>query len=125
MNWYEKSKILGRFRNLNNAEKIRIYEFRDNPTPAEAALWDIVKNKQLNGFKFRRQHKIGQFVVDFYCHKAGLVIEVDGAVHREKRGEDRIRTEWLMTLGLQIVRFRNEEILENPVSVKEEILKIL
>ncbi len=125
MNWYDKSKLLGRFRKLNNTEKTRIYEFRDNPTPAEAALWDIVKNKQINGYKFRRQHKVGQFVVDFYCHKAELVIEVDGAVHNEKKAEDIVRADWLMTLGLQIVRFRNEDVLANPIMVKEKLLEIL
>ena len=125
MSWYDKSKLVGRFRKLNDSEKLRIYEFRDNPTPAEAVVWEMVRNKQLNGYKFRRQHKIGQFIVDFYCHKAGLVIEVDGDVHAKREIEDNVRTDWLNTIGLKVLRFTNDEVLNERQVVKDKILATL
>jgi very-short-patch-repair endonuclease len=125
MDWYEKSKVAGRFRSISQEEKIRIFEFRDNPTTAELALWKILRNNQIRGLRFRRQHKIGQFIVDFYCHKIGLVIEVDGAIHEKRKSEDRLRTEWLQTVGLQVARFSNEDVLNNPIGVKSQILSLV
>jgi very-short-patch-repair endonuclease len=124
MDWFEKSKFVGRFRSIHDEEKIRIFEFRDNPTPAEKALWKILRNNQINGLKFRRQHKIGQFIVDFYCHEIGLIIEADGNIHDNRKAEDRVRTEWLQTMGLKIIRFSNEEILKNLEDVKTRIYSL-
>jgi very-short-patch-repair endonuclease len=121
MNWYEKSKLAGRFRKINNEEKTRIYEFRDNPTEAEFALWNILRKKQILGLKFRRQHKIGQFIVDFYCHEAGLVIEADGKIHDKRATEDAVRTKWLESIGLHVIRFKNDVILSQPEKIKTEI----
>lgn len=121
MNWYEKSKICGRYRWLKDEEKVRIHEFRDNPTPAEKALWDTLKNKRIKGFKFRRQHKIGQFIVDFYCHNAGLIIEVDGGIHEKRKSEDQVRSRFFRTLGLRVIRFSNEEILTSIQVIKQKI----
>jgi very-short-patch-repair endonuclease len=125
MNWYEKSKLTGRFRVINNEEKMRIFEFRDNPTEAELALWNILRNKQILGLKFRRQHKIGQFIVDFYCHKAALVIEADGKIHDTRTTEDTVRTNWLKSIGLHVVRFSNEEILSQTEKVRDEIISYI
>ncbi len=122
MDWFEKSKITGRFRNINNIEKARIFEFRDNPTKAEKVLWNVIKNKQLGGLKFRRQHKIGQFIVDFYCHEAELVIEVDGNIHDNRETEDRVRTEWFLNFGLKVLRFGNYDVLNKIEKVKTEII---
>ena len=79
MNWYERSQLTGRFRRLSDAAKEKSWAFRDQPTPAEAAMWEILRDKRLAGYKFRRQHKIGPFYANFYCHASGLVIEVDKA----------------------------------------------
>jgi very-short-patch-repair endonuclease len=125
MNWYEKSKLTGRFRVINNEEKLRIFEFRDNPTEAELALWNILRNKQILGLKFRRQHKIGQFIVDFYCHKTALVIEADGKIHDNRTTEDTVRTNWLKSIGLHVVRFSNEEILSQTEKVRAEIISYI
>ena len=125
MNWYEKSKLTGRFRKINNEEKTRIYEFRDNPTEAEFALWNILNKKQILGLKFRRQHKIGQFIVDFYCHKAGLVIEADGKIHDKRTTEDAIRTKWLESIGLHVIRYKNEVILSQPEKIRTEITSFI
>jgi very-short-patch-repair endonuclease len=125
MNWYEKSKLTGRFRKINNEEKTRIYEFRDNPTEAEFALWNILNKKQILGLKFRRQHKIGQLIVDFYCHEAGLVIEADGRIHDKRANEDAIRTKWLESIGLHVIRFSNEMILSQPEKTRTEITSFI
>ena len=121
MNWYEKSRVCGRYRQLKDNEKKLTYEFRDNPTPAEKALWNILRNKKVLGFKFRRQHKIGQFIVDFYCHNAGLIIEVDGGIHEKRKIEDQIRSRFFRTLGLRVIRFSNEEILNSIQEIKRKI----
>jgi very-short-patch-repair endonuclease len=125
MDWYGKSKLAGRFRSISQEEKIRIFEFRDNPTTAEKALWKILRKNQIRGLRFRRQHKIGQFIVDFYCHEIGLIIEADGAIHEKQKAEDQVRTEWLQTLGLKIVRFTNEDILNNLQDVKSRICALI
>jgi very-short-patch-repair endonuclease len=73
------------------------------------------------GFKFRRQHVIDRFIVDFYCGEAGLVVEVDGEIHDYTPQEDAIRQEFLESLGLRVVRFRNEEVFGDMEGVLEEI----
>jgi very-short-patch-repair endonuclease len=121
MNWYEKSRLCGRYRQLKDNEKKLTYEFRDNPTPAEKVLWNILRNKDVLGLKFRRQHKIGQFIVDFYCHSIGLIIEVDGKVHEKRKTEDQIRSRFFRTLGLRVIRFSNKEILNSIQEIKRKI----
>ncbi len=80
-------------------------EKRKQPTEAENLLWQHLHNYQVPGFKFRRQHCIGQFIVDFYCSKARLVIEVDGLIHHYQKEEDSLRQEYLESLGLKVLRF--------------------
>ena len=94
---------------------------RCEPTPAEALLWQKLRHKQVLGFKFRRQHVIDRFIVDFYCGEAGLVVEVDGEIHDYTPQEDAIRQEFLESLGLRVVRFRNEEVFGDMEGVLEEI----
>ncbi|UKO99128.1 DUF559 domain-containing protein [Nostoc sp. UHCC 0870] len=84
---------------------------RREPTLAEEKLWQNLRSKQLLGLKFRRQHAIDRFIVDFYCREAGLVVEVDGEIHDYTQEEDAIRQEFLESLGLLVVRLRNEDIL--------------
>ncbi|MFM6613365.1 MAG: endonuclease domain-containing protein, partial [Dolichospermum sp.] len=84
---------------------------RTEATLAEKQLWQRLKNKQLLGFKFRRQQVIDRFIVDFYCHEIKLVIEVDGEIHNYTQVEDAIREEFLESLGLRVVRFKNEDVL--------------
>jgi very-short-patch-repair endonuclease len=94
---------------------------RHQPTPAEEKLWQKLRNKQLLGFKFRRQHSIDRFIVDFYCNEAQLVVEVDGEIHDYTQEEDAIRQEFLESLGLRVVRFRNEAVLSSIDGVLEGI----
>ncbi len=96
-------------------------QMRREPTPAEQKLWQKLRHKQLLGFKFRRQHVIDRFIVDFYCGEGRLVVEVDGGVHQYTEEEDAIRQEFLESLGLRVVRFRNEDVLNSIDGVLEEI----
>jgi len=86
---------------------------RDEMTPAENLLWHSLKNKRLNGLKFRRQHPILHYIADFYCHEAKLVVEIDGAIHSEKDKieHDADRTFNLNNHGYKIIRFSNEQVL--------------
>lgn len=104
----------------------RAREMRRAPTEAEEALWHALRRNQL-GAHFRRQQLISGFIVDFYCHSAGLVIEIDGAVHDspDQRDADRKRDQALSELGLHIQRFRNEEILSNLPAALNKIRTLL
>ena len=92
-------------------------------TAAEVALWMMIKNKQLNGERFLRQFSIGHYIVDFYCHKHKLAIELDGAGHftEEGREYDARRTEFLNSEGITVIRFENTLIFNYPIQVLEEI----
>lgn len=100
---------------------------RANSTPAESALWEELRNKKLKGYKFRRQHPVGVFILDFYCHAAKLAIEIDGEYHLEQEQQiyDRARTELLNQTGIKELRFTNQDILTNLPSVLGNIIQIL
>ena len=114
--------------NLHKKSSPVLYEYakqmRRNSTEAEEALWNRLKNKRAAGLKFRRQHPIDKFIADFYCHEKRLVIELDGNIHAddEQRDLDKGRTETLNDFGIKVLRFKNEEILDN---IEEVIKKIL
>ena len=96
-------------------------EMRLAPTSAEDQLWQRLRNHQLRGFKFRRQHTIDQFIVDFYCPQVRLIIEVDGPVHQYTPEEDAIRQAFLENAGMRVLRFTNEQVQPNVESVLAEI----
>lgn len=98
---------------------------RNAPTAAEAAMWDLIKQDKLGGQRFRRQKAIGKFIVDFYCANAGLVIEVDGQLHDHRQEDDASREMYLERLGLKVIRFRNDQVLNNPAEVASQILATL
>jgi cyclase len=105
----------------------RARELRNMSTNAEELLWCYLKTKPL-GYKFRRQHPYGVYIFDFYCHKAKLVIEVDGSIHENEDVKlyDRERQHHIESDGLSVVRFRNEEIetqIEHVISRIETFLK--
>ena len=103
----------------------RAQELRRPLTPAEAKLWQQLKSKQFYGLKFRRQHAIYRFILDFYCHEQRLVIEIDGDSHAEPAQQryDQARTEWLTQQGLRVLRFTNREIENNLEGVLVEIAR--
>jgi very-short-patch-repair endonuclease len=98
----------------------RSHELRRDMTPAEKILWEELRANKL-GIHFRRQQIIAGFIVDFYCHKADLVVEVDGDIHDLQKQEDALRENALRELGLRVIRFRNEEVLKDLPSVLERI----
>ena len=97
---------------------------RSQPTEAEAALWEIVKSKKLEGFKFRRQHIIGNYITDLVCLDRKLIIEIDGLIHQlpENNENDKVRTKWLEEKGFKVIRFTNEEVLNKTDEVIEVIV---
>ncbi len=100
-------------------------QMRKDPTPAEETLWQGLRKKQL-GVKFRRQHAIERFIVDFYCREAGLVIEVDGPIHQYTVEEDAIRQQFLESQGLRVLRFANDQVfndLENVLATIQQALE--
>ena len=94
----------------DNKIKSRARFLRKTMTGQEILLWDKLKNKQLNGKHFRRQHPYGIYILDFYCHGSNLAIEIDGEIHRYKEDYDNERTEYLKSTGLKVIRFSNEDI---------------
>jgi very-short-patch-repair endonuclease len=84
-------------------------KLRKDLTDAERRLWAVLRARQLDGFKFRRQHPVGPFIVDFVCLERSLVIEVDGGQHAENPG-DAMRTRWLAEHGWRVLRFWNNEV---------------
>jgi very-short-patch-repair endonuclease len=96
-------------------------ENRRRQSPAEAKLWNLLRNRRLDGLKFRRQHPIGRFIVDFYCHEARLIVELDGRSHDAQLDYDALRTGWLQEQGYRVVRFTNEQVLRDAIGVAEVI----
>ena len=92
---------------------------RNGGTSAEAALWNLLKKRRLGGRKFRRQHSVGRYVLDFYCPAERLAVELDGAHHFTPAGQERDvrRTRYLNTLGIRVVRFENRRVFEAPEAV--------
>ena len=101
------------------------HALRTNQTDAETKLWWLLKDRRLRSMKFRRQHPIPPYVVDFYCHDAHLVIEVDGGQHSEARRYDEERTAFLGSLGIRVMRFWNNEVLQSTDAVLEAIWREL
>lgn len=104
----------------------RAKDFRRNMTDAETALWILIKGG-VNGLKFRRQHPIGFYVADFYCHKAKLIIEVDGSIYDENatKEADQIRQKELEEWGYRVIRFTNSQVLKQSEKVITSITKTL
>ena len=94
---------------------------RRTETPAEAALWALLRNRQLLGLKFRREHPIGRYFADFYCPAARLAIEADGSSHDGRALRDRRRDAWLQRQGVTLLRFPNAMILHQPELVLDRI----
>ncbi len=94
-------------------------------TDAERALWGVLRSRQLQGFKFRRQHPIGKFVVDFVCLERKLILELDGGHHAEQIEADAERTAFLESLGFRVLRFWNNEVLTELEGVAQQVLSTL
>ena len=97
-------------------------QMRREPTKAEKLMWSKLRNRQLGDYKFRRQHLIGNYIVDFYCAETHLIVEVDGESHAFQEEYDRERTGWLEEQGYHMFRFANLDVLQHTDSVLEAIL---
>lgn len=104
--------------------KTKSRNLRNNSTNSEKYLWNFLRKKKFN-CKFRRQHVIGSFVVDLVCLEKKLIIEVDGEIHDKQKEADEQRTYKLESLNFRIIRFKNEEVLNNTSKVLREIYKAL
>jgi len=101
----------------------RARRLRGDMTDAEKMLWKHLRRKNLDGYRFRRQHPVDRYILDFYCPALKLAVELDGAQHYTKEGKarDNKRTAWLEAQGIRVVRFRNAEVVTNIESVLREI----
>ena len=113
------------FNRQSDKEKRR--QLRDNMPEAEVILWSRLQRKTLRGHKFRRQYGIGRYVVDFYCPKLKLAIEIDGDSHFTDQAQeyDREREAYIQSLGLKVIRFTNLEVRNNLCAVLEAIEKLV
>ena len=113
--------IASRLRKFSDKDKILISSLKKNPTDAEDVLWQLLRRKNLEGLKFRRQHKIGKFILDFFSVQSRLAIEVDGSIHAKRVEYDAARTQWLESLGIRVIRYSNDEVIGQPEEVCREI----
>ena len=126
--WYARIPLKNRFKEWHTDpvlwDKLKpiAREMRSKPTEAENLLWMRLRNHQLNGLKFRRQHNIERFIVDFYCAQEKLVIEVDGLIHQYREKKDAIRQEFLENQKLKVLRFSNDAVMSD---VNEVIIQIM
>ena len=110
---------------LNNTKYLKGYRknLRNNPTKAESILWKALQKKQLEGRKFRRQHSLGNYIVDFYCPSEKLAVELDGHVHNNSINQeyDAKRTQELNEFGIKVIRFENNLVFEQMDMVLDAI----
>jgi len=105
--------------------KMRARDLRKNATPAERSLWSHLRNKQIEGYKFRRQHVVAYYILDFYCSSKKLAIEIDGGSHIDHEKYDQVRDEYLRSKGITIIRFTNTEVTQNASVILELITENL
>ena len=103
--------------------KNRAWELRSNQTDVEAKLWRRLRDRQVFGAKFRRQHPIGSYIVDFCCPTLRLIVELDGGQHAEQGAADQTRTYFLESRGYRVLRFWNNQVMTQLDDVLEEISK--
>ncbi|GAA4298901.1 endonuclease domain-containing protein [Nibribacter koreensis] len=112
---------------IHNSTILKEYRksLRDKLTPAEAFLWSYLKGSQLAGRKFRRQHSVGFYILDFYCPSERIAIELDGAHHYTEAGQenDMERTAFLNNLYIKVLRFENKDVFDHTETILEEIKK--
>jgi very-short-patch-repair endonuclease len=118
------TKSTPRIRGTNQQTEQAARHLRQHLTPAEVRLWSALRRRQLASLKFRCQHPVGQFIVDFYCPSCKLVIEVDGDIHTLQTVYDEARTEQLQVFGYRVLRVTNEEVLNDLQTVLSRILQI-
>jgi very-short-patch-repair endonuclease len=109
--------------NLSTKSKAR--DLRKSMTNAENILWDNIRRRKIKGMYFRRQHPYGMYIMDFYCDKANLAIEIDGDIHQYKKTYDKERTKYLESTGITVLRFSNEDVEKRLDKVLDKICDCL
>ncbi len=111
--------------NANKLIKATSKLLRREQTSAEEFMWQMIRNRRLNGLKFRRQHPIDKFVADFYCHELKFAVELDGDIHELEsvKQKDNYKENRLKKLGINVIRFSNDDVFRNTDWVANEILK--
>jgi len=118
-----KNIVIGQ--NITTEKRQRAKELRQNMTPEEALLWHELRTNKLAGWHFRRQQVIDGFIVDFYCHAASLIVEVDGGIHETQKEQDAERDAHLISRGFRILRVTNDEVNKDLQGVLQKILENL
>ncbi|MFH1576827.1 MAG: endonuclease domain-containing protein [Candidatus Margulisiibacteriota bacterium] len=99
---------------------------RKEQTKAEKTVWELIRKRKFHGFKFRRQHVVEGFILDFYCHELRLGIEVDGSVHLKRKDYDQLRQEIIESEDIRLIRITNKDIMENSKKgILEQIKKMI
>ncbi len=114
----------GMWKGAPESSFLKAIELRNNETEAEKILWEKLKGNKIKNLKFRRQHPVSLYIADFYCHKLKLIIEIDGEYHLSKEQiiKDSERTAILNSNGLEVIRFRNDEVLNDVDLVLSKIM---
>src|SRR5579871_593354 len=100
----------------------RAKELRKEMTPAEKVLWKLLRGRHFDGIKFRRQHPVGSYILDFFCYEHRLAIELDGEIHLQQEEQDKLRDATLLTsFNIRVIRFKNDEVISDIGSVLERI----
>jgi len=124
----DKNKATSKFDYLPYKRKLTqlARQNRNNPTPAEKKLWyEVLSRKRFEGYKFTRQKPLGGYIVDFYCSKLQLVIEIDGDSHSENAEYDEVRTNMLKQYGLKVLRYTNQDVMNNIEGVYRDLRQII
>lgn len=121
---FNRVKHNQRIRGATPEIQLAAKRLRNNLTPAEACLWQALRNKQLEGLRFRCQHPVGNFILDFYCPACKLVVEVDGDIHVSQIEYDNARTAELAKYGYKVLRFSNEKVINDLPQVLAEIKRV-
>jgi len=110
---------------MKEIKKVFARRLRKEQTKAEKIVWELLRNRKFKKYKFRRQHVIEGFVLDFYCHELKLGIEIDGGIHLSRKEYDELRQEVIESKGVYIIRITNNEIKENKRSILKKLETIL
>ncbi|MBX3070966.1 MAG: DUF559 domain-containing protein [Thermomicrobiales bacterium] len=113
-----------RIRSTTTKTEAAAIDLRHRQSPTEATLWEALRNRGASGFKFRRQHPAGPFILDFYCAEARLAVELDGESHDNRAAYDEKRTAWLNEQGIVVLRFPNEDVVLDRDAVVRRIVEV-
>lgn len=124
---FNPSYQIGMFKGAPSESFAKAKELRSNLTDAEKVVWELLNKAEFKQYKFRRQHPVHLYIVDFYSHRLSLVIEIDGAYHnlKEQIEKDKQRTKNLNFQGLKLIRFSNKEVFEEIEKVEDDILRTI